>query len=205
MFFLLGCPSFHFLINNFSSTNSPTLTYFNLLLFTTASFHFLIYNINVTVSDTPKYFNLFHFTNFFFHFLIFNINITFSPTITHSIIFLFATACFTPFWYVIIKILIGGVTCCWTCSGCFIHKKIGEILDLLFFLLFLVFFSLFSFLISAALFFLNWYSFILFSKRHFHVNIIHPYNLTFVAWNQRIFGYALLHHRFEPQCHIFTD
>ena len=36
----------------------------------------------------------------------------------------------------------------------------------------------------------------------FDVHIIHPDNGMFFAWNQRVFGYSLLHHHFEPQCHI---
>ena len=74
-------------------------------------------------SDTLKYFNFFHFTISPLYFLICNLNIHFYPTLTISNIFLFTTACFTPLWYVSIRIWIGGVTCCSNCLGCFIHKK----------------------------------------------------------------------------------
>ena len=204
MLFWWRYPSFCFLIHNFNSTSSPTLTYSNLLLFTTAYFHFLIYDINMTFSATLKYFNLLHFTNFSFHFLICNLNINVSPKLMHANIFFFATAWFTPLWYVSIKNWIGGVTCWSNCSGSFICKKsfFGEGLYVPSFLLFLDFFYMFGFSISAALCFLDWYYLIVSIKRNVHVNIIHTDNWTFIAWNQKIFGYALLYHHFEPQCHI---
>ena len=96
--------------------------YYNLFLFTTVSFHLFVYNINVTFSATLMYSNLFRFTTGSFHFLICNINITFSTTHTNYIIFFFTNACFNPLCYARIKMLIGCVTCCLTCLGCFIHK-----------------------------------------------------------------------------------
>ena len=146
--------------------------YSNIFLFTNASFRFLIFNINVTFSPTLTYFNLFHFTSASFHFLIYNINITFSPTLTNSNFFFFVNVCFTPLWYVSIKILIGGVTCCWSCLGCLIHKTgiFGEGLDVLSFILPMALFSLFISSISAALCFL---------KLIFHYHI---YQKTFFMW-----------------------
>ena len=47
--------------------------------------------------------------------------------------------------------------------------------------------------------------FVYLSKDIFHPYIIHPDNWTFVAWNQRVFGHALLHHHLESRCHIFPD
>ena len=122
MFLKWGFLSFHFLIYNIDSTSSPKLTYSDLFLFTTASFQFLVYNIKVTFSAKITYFNLIHFTTASFHFLIYNLNITFSTTHTHFNIFLFGTPCFTPLWYVSIKIWIVCVNCCSTFSGFLIHK-----------------------------------------------------------------------------------
>ena len=145
---------FHFLLYNINSTSSPTLKYSNIFLFTTDSFHLLVYNINLTFSPTLTYFNIFYFTTDSFHLHIYNLNITFSPTLTHSNLFLFTTDCFTLTWYVRIKILIGGVTCCSTCSGYLILKTgfFGEGLDVHSFLLFLDFFrcSVFQFLLHSA-------------------------------------------------------
>ena len=207
MLFIWGCPSFHFLIHNLNLNSSPKIMYSNLFLFNNASFHFLSYIFNVTFSDTLKYFNLFHFTTFYFHLFIYNLNITFSPTLTHSNIFLFNNAWFNPLWYVQIKILIGGVTCVSTCSGYFIHKTAFFLRTLRcnFLFLFLYFFSLFIFSISASLCFLNWSFLIVSINIRFQAYIIHPKNWMFVAWNQRIFGYALLHHHIKPQCNIYPD
>ena len=84
LLFWWWCLSFKFLIYNIKVTSSPTLTYYNIFLFNTASFHFLIYNIKIILYPTLMIWNL----------------------------FLFTSSCFTPFWYVSIKILIGGVNCC---------------------------------------------------------------------------------------------
>ena len=70
---------------------------------------------------------------------------------------------------------------------------------------FLSFFYLFGHSTYAALCFLDWFSMIVSIKRLFRVNIIYTDYWTSVAWNQRIFGYALLHHHIEPQCHICPD
>ena len=206
-FFLIwGCPSFHFLVYNIYSTSSPTPTYFNLFLFATASFHSLIYNINVTSSPTFTYFNLFHFANASFRFLVYNININFSPTLAHSNIFLFTTSLFTPMWYIGIKMWIEVVTCYSTCSGCLIQKTVFfvESLDLPSPILFLAFFlcSFFQFLMHSASLIDISLSYL--SKDIFHVNIIRPDNWTFVVLNQRIFGYALLHHRFSTSMSHFS-
>ena len=181
--------------------------YSNLFLFTTASFHFPIYNINITFSATLTYFNIFHFTTASFHFLICNINVTFSPTLTNYNILIFTNACFTPLLYVSIEILIGGVTCCSTCFDCFIHKTWLFLRRLRCSVLYFVsdLFYLSSFSISAALCFLDCSSLIVSNKRHFLVNLIHPYYWTLVASNQRIPCYALLNHHFEPQLHICPD
>ena len=40
------------------------------------------------------------------------------------------------------------------------------------------------------------------SKYIFPAYIIHMYNWKFVAWDQRISSYTLLHHHLEPQFHI---
>ena len=201
---LWECLSFHFFIHDINSTSSPTLTDSNFFVFTTYSFLLLIYNINVTFYPSLTYFNLFHFTTASSHFLIYNFKITFSTIITHSNLFLFATSFFTTMWYVRIQILLGGVTCCSTCSGCIIQKTgfFGEVFYVPSFSLFLAFF-----LCSVLQFTLHSDSSIDISWSHlwrdiFHINIIHPDNLTFVARNQRIFRYTLLHHHFEPQCHI---
>ena len=167
----------------------------------------LIYNINPTYSTTLTYSNFFRFTSFSFRFLIYNLNMTFSPTLTYSGLFLFNTAYFSPMWYVRIKIRIGGVTCCSTCSGYLIQKTVflGEGIDAPSFLFFLAFFfcSVFQFpLNSASSIDLLWSHL---SKGTFNVNIHHPYDWTFVALNQRIYGSALLNHNFEPQCHICPD
>ena len=203
-----GFPSFHFLIYNINSTSHPKLTYSNISLRTYASFNFLIYDINVTFSPTLTYFNLFHFTTAFFHFLIYNLNITFYPTLTNSNLFLFTTAFLTPIWYVRIKIWIGGITCCSTCLGCLIHKTGFFGIRLRRSLLSFVY-GLFS-LFSVFQFPLHYdssidLSWLYLSKDIFHVNIIHPDNWTFVAWNQRKFSYDLLHHNFEPQYHFPPD
>ena len=168
MLFWWGCPSFHFLFFNMNSTSSPTLTYYNNFLFTTASFNVLIYNINVDFPPTLRYFNLLHFTTSSFHFLIYNLNINFYPTLTYYNLFLFNTSCFTPLWYVRIKIWIGGVNCCSTCSGFLIHKTDFFWIRLRFTVLsfFMECFYLFSFSISAALCFLNWSFMIISIKRH---------------------------------------
>ena len=163
------CPYFHFLIHNLKSNSSPTLTYYNIFLFTNASFHFLIYNTRVTF-------------NFFLHLFICNINITFSPTLTHYNIFLFTTACLNPLWYVSFKVFIGGVTCWSTFLDCFIHKTAFFWRRLRCTLLSFVsvFFSLFSFSISATLCLLDWSSLIVSIKRHFYVYITHPNDWTLV-------------------------
>ena len=84
----------------------------------------------------------------------------FSSTLNN---FLFSTG------YVHINIWTGGVTCCSTCSGSFIHKKyyFGRRLRCTFFFLFLSFFSLFSISNSAALCFLNWSFLSVSIKRNF--------------------------------------
>ena len=129
--------------------------YSNIFLFTTAYFHFLIYNINMTFSPTLTYSNLFHFKTASFHFLIHNINIIFSPTLTLLNLLFFTTDIFTPMWYVRIKVLIGGVTCCLTCLGCLIYKTgffWRRPRDVSSFLLFLAFFlcSDFQFPLNSA-------------------------------------------------------
>ena len=173
MLFWWECLSFHLFIHNFNSTYSPALTYPNLFLFTTASFHLLIYSFNITFSATLN-------------------------------IFLFTTACFNPLWYAHINILIVGVTCCSTCSGCFINKTAlcWRRLIYTFLFLFLLFFLYLVFELpmhsasSIGIFLLY------LPKAIFNPYIIHPDNWTVIAWNERIFDHALLHHHLEPQCHI---
>ena len=206
MSFWWVCPSFHFLIHNTNSTSSTILTYSNILIFTTDFFHFLIYSFNTTFSATLRYFNLFLLTTFYFNFFVCILNIDFSPTLMYSNIVLLTTDCFTPLWYVRIKIWIGGVTCCWTCSGCLILKTafLGRRLGCTFLFLFLSFLFVQYFNLRWTL--LPQLIFLTVSiKIKFHPYIIRPDNWTFAAWNQKIFGYALLHHNFEPQFHIFSD
>ena len=163
------------------------------MIFTTDFLHLLIYIFNVTFSATLRYFNLLPFTNFSFHYFICILNITFYPTLTHSNIFLFTTACFTPLWYVCIKIWIGVVTCISTCSGCLIHKKdffwrsLG--CTLLFFVS-VLFFSVQSFnfcctLLPLLIFFLH------LAKYFFHPYIIHTEDWPLVAWSQNIYSATL--------------
>ena len=83
------------------------------------SFYFLIHNFNSTSFPTLMCLNLFLITAASFRFLIYRFNVTFYATFN---IFFFTTACFTPFWYVYIDILIVGVTFSSTFSVYFIHK-----------------------------------------------------------------------------------
>ena len=58
---------------------------------------------NVAFPPTLTYFNLFLFTNYSFQFLIYNINTLFYPTLTHSNLFLVVPACFDSMWHFCIK------------------------------------------------------------------------------------------------------
>ena len=100
----------------------------------------------MTFSATLRYFNLFLFTTFSLHFLVCILNISLYTTLMNSNLFLFTTNCFTPLWYVRIKMLIGVITCCSIFSGCFIHEgRFFKGLDVPSFFVSVIFFYIQSF------------------------------------------------------------